>query len=133
MKRDHYVILCVEDNPINMTLMHHVFKKYSQIRLLKAESAELAIEILGEEMPDLIIMDIQLPGMDGYEALDYLKQREDTRHIPVIAVSSYAMESDVARGREAGFAEYITKPIDLKPFLSIVKELMLEVAVTREL
>ncbi|MWV44084.1 response regulator [Paenibacillus sp. HJL G12] len=132
MRRDQYIILCVEDNPINMALMHHIFKKYPQIRLLKADSAEQAIELLGQDRPDLIIMDIQLPGMDGYEALDYLKSREDTRDIPIVAVSSYAMDSDVARGLQAGFAEYITKPINLKFFLERVKELIKQAAVSRE-
>ncbi|WP_136604124.1 response regulator [Paenibacillus dokdonensis] len=126
MRRDHYTILCVEDNPINMALMHHIFKKYPQILLLKADSAEQAFELVEEEKPDLILMDIQLPGMDGYEALNYLKSKKDTRHIPIMAVSSYAMDSDIARGLKAGFAEYITKPIDLKIFLGRVRELILE-------
>lgn len=132
MKRDQYIILVVEDNPINMALMHHIFKKYPQIQLLKAESAEEAIELVGQELPDLIIMDIQLPGMDGYEALDYFKSNKETCHIPVMAVSSYAMESDIARGRQAKFAEYMTKPIDLKAFLGKVHDLIRETAVSVE-
>ncbi|GAB6988431.1 response regulator [Paenibacillus pini] len=120
MEREHYTILCVEDNSMNMTLMHHIFKKIPYVTLWEAVSAEEALDMVYKEQPDIILTDIQLPGMDGYEFLNILKSDHRNCNIPVIAVSSFAMESDIARGHEAGFSEYITKPIKLKSFLLVI-------------
>lgn len=81
--------------------------------ILAARTAEEGIYIALEKRPDLILMDIDLPGMDGYEALIILRGVDSVRHVPVIAVSAYAMQKDISRGLEAGFAAYLTKPVDI--------------------
>lgn len=124
MNSNHYTILCVEDNGINMALMHHIFKKIPYVTLWEAGTGEEAIEIATSNQPDLIIMDIQLPGINGYEALECLRKNEKTSHIPVVAVSSFAMDSDINKGIHAGFEEYITKPFHLKHFIQIIDALL---------
>ncbi|WP_054943484.1 response regulator [Paenibacillus ihuae] len=118
-------VLYVEDNELNMALMHHIFKKnLPSLLLLKAETAEIGLDIAVRRLPDLIILDIGLPGLNGYEALEWLKAREDTRHIPVVAISAFALRSDIERARETGFAAYITKPFQVSAFTDTVKALL---------
>ncbi|MNI23937.1 Polar-differentiation response regulator DivK [compost metagenome] len=122
MSSPSYTILYVEDNELNMALMEHIFKKIPHINLIGAASAEEGIEIAIDWQPDIIFMDIQLPGMNGYEALEELRRREETRHIPVLAVSSFAQKSDIEKGIQAGFADYITKPFQVKAFKSLIEQ-----------
>ncbi|WP_433945684.1 response regulator [Paenibacillus sp. SN-8-1] len=122
MNSPSYTILYVEDNELNMALMGHIFKKIPHTHLIGAASAEEGIEIAIQGQPDLIFMDIQLPGMNGYEALEELRSREETRHIPVLAVSSFAQKSDIEKGIQAGFADYITKPFQLKAFKNLIEQ-----------
>ncbi|AIQ49433.1 hypothetical protein R70723_28785 [Paenibacillus sp. FSL R7-0273] len=118
-------VLYVEDNELNMALMHHVFKKnLPSVLLLKAETAELGLEIAVRQLPDLIILDIGLPGMDGYEAMERLKGNADTRHIPVMAISAFALRSDIEQAMASGFAAYITKPFQVKVFTDTVKKML---------
>ncbi|QSF44516.1 response regulator [Paenibacillus tianjinensis] len=118
-------VLYVEDNELNMALMHHIFKKnLPSLLLLKAETAEIGLDIAVRQLPDLIILDIGLPGLNGYEALEWLKAREDTRHIPVVAISAFALRTDIERARETGFAAYITKPFQVSVFTDTVKTLL---------
>ena len=105
------VILYVEDNPANMKLIEEVFAKDPQIKLLKATNAEDGLELARENTPDIIILDLNLPGMDGYEALAKLRKTENTKHTPAFALSAAAMPRDVERGLLAGFERYLTKPI----------------------
>ena len=90
------------------------------MKILAADTAEKGIELARTRDPDLIVLDINLPGMDGFEALALLQSYVDTRHIPIIALSANAMPSDVKRGLEAGFLQYLTKPIDVKEFLRTI-------------
>ena len=83
-------------------------------------SAESALEAEGAGRFDLVVLDLNLPGMDGFEALTKLKSYVDTKHIPVIALSANAMPHEVKRGLEAGFLQYLTKPIDVKEFLRTI-------------
>lgn len=99
-------ILYVEDNPANLELMELIIGQASDFLMLSAHNAELGIEIARAKQPQVIIMDINLPGMDGFEALTALKQDEKTHHIPVIALSANALPNDIARGKQSGF--YIT-------------------------
>ncbi|USB34056.1 response regulator [Paenibacillus sp. YPG26] len=122
MSSPNFTILYVEDNELNMALMDHIFKKIPHIRLIGAASAEEGIELATYGQPDLIFMDIQLPGMNGYEALEELRSREETRHIPVLAVSSFAQKSDIEKGMQAGFADYITKPFHVKAFMTLIEQ-----------
>ena len=82
--------------------------------------AERGIELARTRDPDLIVLDVNLPGMDGFQALELLRSYPDTRHIPIIALSANAMPSEVKRGLEAGFPQYLTKPIDVKEFLRTI-------------
>jgi CheY-like chemotaxis protein len=113
-------LLHVEDNPANRALVARILERRPHVKILAADSAEKGIELARTRDPDLIVMDINLPGMDGFEALEKLRSYVDTRHIPIIALSANAMPSDVKRGLEAGFLQYLTKPIDVKEFLRTV-------------
>jgi CheY-like chemotaxis protein len=107
-------ILVVEDNWVNRKMCHDLLAE--QFDVLEAESAADAQEQLRVRLPDLILMDIQLPGMDGLAFTRRLKEDPATRHIPVVGVSAHAMDADVRRALEAGCADYITKPIDIDTF-----------------
>lgn len=118
-------VLYVEDNQLNMALVYHIFKRnLPSVLLLKAETAELGLSLAREALPDLIILDIALPGLNGYEALEILQQDEATRHIPVLGTSAFAQVSDIERARQKGFAAYITKPFQVKAFTETVKRLL---------
>lgn len=120
-------VLYIEDNDLNMALMHHVFKRnLPSVMLLKAETAKQGLQLAGEKLPNLIIMDIGLPDLNGYEALESLKLSEDTRNIPVLAISAFAQSSDIERALGAGFAGYITKPFQVKNFTEAVIALLAE-------
>jgi len=109
-------ILLVEDNPVNRRLA--VFLLRSQgYQVREATTAPEAFEILQGERADLILMDIELPGMDGLEATKKLKEQPATADIPVIAVTSYAMKGDREKALAAGCVGYVTKPIDKTSFM----------------
>ncbi len=112
-------ILVVEDNPLNMKLVRTLLRKNS-FRVLEAENAERGLDLAREEKPDLILMDIQLPGMDGLSAVRILKADPVLKKVPVAALTSYAMEGDVEKAREAGCDGYISKPINTRCFLETV-------------
>jgi len=82
----------------------------------------LGLELAAENNPDLILLDINLPGMDGFEVLKLLRQRDVTRNTPVIAISANAMPKDIERGMKAGFDDYITKPINIQTLLTAVDD-----------
>ena len=115
------VVLVVEDNDLNMELITDVLS-LAGFRILTAIYAEKALEIAAESHPDLILMDVQLPGMDGLEATKRLKADPATASIPVVAVTSLAMRGDREKIEEAGCAGYLTKPIDIKTFADEVKK-----------
>jgi len=108
-------VLVVEDNPVNRKLARNVLRSRGY-RVLEADTGEEGIEVARREKPHLILMDLQLPGLDGMEATRRLKADPATREIPVVALSAHAQESDEARAREAGCAGYIAKPIRLSRF-----------------
>jgi CheY-like chemotaxis protein len=83
------------------------------VRLQTVASAELGLDLMRYSPPDLVLMDIHLPGMNGYQALDAIQKDASLRHIPVVALSANAMERDRAHGLAAGFADYLTKPLDI--------------------
>ena len=113
-------ILIIEDNEMNLKLMRDLlqFKGYST---LEAETAEEGIRIAREKYPDLILLDIQLPGMNGIEALKVLRGEPSTIDIPAIAVTASVMTHDHNKLIEAGFDDYQSKPIDIKDFLDRVE------------
>jgi len=117
------VILIVEDNEKNMKLVRDVLQ-VKGYQTLEAGTAEDGIALAQAHSPDLVLMDIQLPGMNGIEALGVLRANPDTAHIPVIAVTASVMQQDRKQITEAGFDAYIGKPINLKEFLQSVRELL---------
>jgi two-component system cell cycle response regulator DivK len=112
-------VLIVEDNPANMTLANFLLESVGHT-VLKATDAEIGVGIAREEQPALILMDIQLPGMDGLTATGILKGDVKTRHIPVIALTALAMKGDEERIRAAGCDGYIAKPLAYKEFLTTI-------------
>ncbi|MGD8177405.1 PAS domain-containing hybrid sensor histidine kinase/response regulator [Marinimicrobium sp. ARAG 43.8] len=117
-------ILYVEDNPSNIRLMQQVVSRYPKLSLEVAEEAFLGIYKARSELPDVIILDINLPGMDGYEALSVLKRDPVTAKIPVIGLSANAMPYDVERGKNAGFFDYLTKPVEINHLVLTLKRLL---------
>ncbi|HEY3255219.1 MAG TPA: response regulator [Polyangiaceae bacterium] len=112
-------ILIVEDNPANMKLAVFILEQ-AGYRVISAVDAELGLTLAREQRPDLIMMDVQLPGMDGLAATELLKQDETTRYIPVIALTALAMKGDEARIRDAGCDAYIAKPMRYQEVLATV-------------
>jgi two-component system cell cycle response regulator DivK len=114
-------ILVVEDNATNMTLSTFLLESAGHT-VVAATSAELGLTLALECRPDLILMDIQLPGMDGLQATALLKGNAATRGIPVIALTALAMKGDEERIRAAGCDGYIAKPLAYKEFLVVIRE-----------
>jgi two-component system cell cycle response regulator DivK len=112
-------VLVIEDNPANMTLTVFLLESRGHA-VLRALDAEAGLSLARDEQPDLILMDIQLPRMDGLAATAELKRAESTRHIPVIALTSLAMKGDEERIRAAGCDGYIAKPLRYKEFMKVI-------------
>jgi two-component system cell cycle response regulator DivK len=121
-------VLVVEDNPANMTLATFLLKS-AGYAVLSATDAEAGLALARTEQPDLVLMDIQLPGMDGLEACAILKRSEATRDIPVIALTALAMKGDEERIRAAGCDGYIAKPLAYREFLATVAARLQKTAV----
>ncbi len=117
-------ILYVEDNPDNLRLMESIIGQFTNIRMLSAYSAEVGLDLAINEKPDLVLMDINLPGMSGIEALKQLQKAVETKHIPVIAITAAAMPGDVEAGMKAGFRTYFTKPINIPKLLRVLEEIL---------
>ncbi len=116
-------VLIVEDNELNMKLFNDLL--YAQgYRTLQTQDGMNALEIARAEMPDLILMDIQLPEVSGLEVTKWLKEEDDLRHIPVIAVTAFAMKGDEEKIRDGGCEDYIAKPISVVDFLATVKRFL---------
>ncbi|MDO9105739.1 MAG: ATP-binding protein [Methylovulum sp.] len=117
-------VLYIEDSLINIKVMKHVFSMLPSIELCVAETAETGLAMVHESLPDLVLMDINLPGMSGLEALKQLKADPQTAAIPVIAVSAAAMANDVEAGLVAGFDAYLTKPFGVSELMTLVRRAM---------
>jgi two-component system, cell cycle response regulator DivK len=118
-------ILIVDDNATNMELSTFILES-ADYTVLAATNAENGLTLARERCPDLILMDIQLPGMDGLQATALLKADEATRDIPVIALTALAMKGDEERILAAGCDGYIAKPLDYKDFLASIKARLAE-------
>jgi len=125
-----HTLLYVEDNPANLKLIEQLIARRADMRLLTAGDATLGIDTARTAHPDVILMDINLPGISGLEALRLLRRDPLTSHIPVIALSANAMPRDVERGLDAGFFRYLTKPVRIPEFLAALGE-ALDVAALR--
>jgi signal transduction histidine kinase/CheY-like chemotaxis protein len=117
-------VLCIEDNPANLRLIEGIFARLDNIRLLSALAPGLGLELARTHRPALILLDINLPDMDGYAVMQCLREHEATRAIPVLAISANAMPKDIERSKAAGFAAYLTKPIDVAELLRTVGALL---------
>jgi two-component system cell cycle response regulator DivK len=117
------LILIIEDNEKNMKLVRDVLR-VKGYQTLEAGNAEDGIELATQRTPDLVLMDIQLPGMNGIDALGVLRGNPATSAIPVVAVTASVMQQDRKQITEAGFDGYIGKPINLKEFLETVRSML---------
>lgn len=116
-------ILVVEDNELNMKLFHDLLEAQGY-KVLQSRDGMEALKIARTEKPDLILMDIQLPEVSGLEVTKWLKEDEDLRSIPVIAVTAFAMKGDEEKIREGGCEAYISKPISVVNFLETVEKFL---------
>jgi signal transduction histidine kinase/CheY-like chemotaxis protein len=110
-------LLYVEDNPANLMLVEQIISDQPHVHMLSARDGRLGIELAHAHLPDVILMDINLPGISGFEALRLLREDPVTARIPVLALSANAMPRDIIKGLEAGFFRYLTKPIKVKEFI----------------
>jgi CheY-like chemotaxis protein len=116
---NHKTILVIEDNSLNMKLVKSLLK-IGNYSVLEASDAETGIQLAKSHKPDLILMDIQLPGIDGLDATRRIKKDPELMKIPVLALTSHAMQGDKEKSIEAGCSGYITKPVDTRNFLSVI-------------
>ena len=127
MDAQRKTVLYIEDNPANLRLVTQMMGRLANVNLRSAHEPYLGIELAKEYLPDLILLDINLPGIDGYEVLKRLQADEVTKNIPVIAISANAMKKDIKKGLNAGCKDYITKPIDVVKLMKTVSELLKDV------
>ena len=117
-------ILVVEDQEDNRQILRDLLGSVDY-EIVEAENGQEALTAVVTHKPDLILMDIRLPVIDGYEATRHIKSDPDLRSIPIIAVTSYALSGDEAKGRQAGFDAYVTKPYSTRQLLAKIRELLL--------
>lgn len=128
----HYTVLYIEDNPANLRLVERILNQITNIKMLSATSGELCVDLAVAHKPDLILLDINLPGIDGYEVFKRLKIYEETKYIPIVAISAHAMPKDIAKGISIGFTDYITKPINVAKFTEKISNILLNTEPTDE-
>ncbi len=119
-----HAVLYIEDNPANLRLVRKIISTHTSLSMLDARTAEQGLDIAKSHHPALILLDINLPGMNGFEALRHLKNDPITCDIPVIAISANAMERDVKKGLAAGFTDYLTKPLDIPKLLALLDTIL---------
>ena len=122
-KKD-FTILYIEDNQANMLLVQDILSEFQDIKLLTAPQAVIGLDLANAYQPNLILLDINLPDIDGFEAFKRLQNMEETHDIPVIAISANAMQKDIDRALAFGFRNYLTKPINISQFKSTVKKFL---------
>jgi PAS domain S-box-containing protein len=119
-----FVVIYIEDNPSNILFMQEMLSDFERVELLTAPTAEIGIALVKSRMPDVVIMDINLPGMSGFEATRLLQEWPETRHIPVVALSAAAMVRDSERIQQAGFYRHLTKPVKVDVLAEVLEELL---------
>jgi PAS domain S-box-containing protein len=117
-------VVYIEDNPANVAFMEQLLAEFEPVELLTAATAEIGIELVRRVRPNVVIMDINLPGMDGFAATRRLREWPETRDIPVIGLSAAAMPRDRKRAEEAGLHRYLTKPVDVDALISALEEVL---------
>jgi PAS domain S-box-containing protein len=124
-ERRHAVVY-VEDNPSNIAFMRELVDDLPSVELLTAPTAEIGLELIRGRRPKVVIMDINLPGMSGFEAARRLREWPETREIPIIGLSAAALARDTTRAREAGFHRYLTKPVKVDELMRVLEQLLEE-------
>ena len=119
-------IVYVEDNPSNIAFMRDLMDELPSVQLLTAPTAEIGLELIRAHNPVVVIMDINLPGMSGFDAVKQLREWPETKHIPVIGLSAAALAKDTARAKEAGFYRYLTKPVKVDELTRTLEELLVK-------
>lgn len=114
-------MLYVEDNPTNLKLMEKIVSHIDGLSMLSTHTAEFGIELARSKQPDVIIFDINLPGMNGFDALQKLQKLNETKNIPVLALSAVATKKDIEKGIKAGFLEYLTKPVQIREVADAIR------------
>ncbi len=117
-------LLYLEDNPANLRLVSQILASRDDIYLLAAQSASLGLELAEAHRPDLILLDLNMPDIDGYEVLRRIRSKPWGSKVPVVALTALAMSSEIEKGRAAGFDDYLTKPLDIERFLSALDRLL---------
>jgi PAS domain S-box-containing protein len=117
-------IVYVEDNPSNVAFMRELMSDLPSVELIVAPTAEIGIELVRSHQPAAVILDINLPGMSGFDAAKQLKSLPETRHIPIIALSAAAMPRDTSRARDVGFYRYLTKPVKIDELLEALEQVI---------
>ncbi|MBX3258277.1 MAG: PAS domain S-box protein [Labilithrix sp.] len=124
LDQERMLMLYVEDNPANVSFMRDLIDTLENIELLAVPTAELGVELARARRPAVVIMDINLPGMSGLDALHALQETPETKDIPVIALTAAASERDRQRGEQAGFYRYLTKPVKVAEFVATIESLL---------
>ena len=119
-----HTIVYVEDNPSNIAFMRDLVGDLPSVELLTAPTAEIGLELIRARQPKVVIMDINLPGISGFEAVKRLREWPETRHIPIIGLSAAALARDTARAKEAGFDRYLTKPVKVDELTEALERLL---------
>lgn len=114
-------VLIVEDNELNLKLFRDLLEAHD-IKTLEVRDGTKAVQIIEENLPDLVLLDIQLPHISGFDISRELKKRDRTKHIPIIAVTAFAMHDDQDKILAAGCEGYMAKPISIGPFVTTVKK-----------
>jgi CheY-like chemotaxis protein len=118
-------LLYVEDNPANLMLVEQIIEGHPLMSMLSAHDGNTGIKLAIELLPDIILMDINLPGIGGTDAMKILRDNATTAHIPIIALSANAMLRDIEKGLEAGFFRYLTKPIKINEFMNALEDALI--------
>jgi CheY-like chemotaxis protein len=118
-------LLYVEDNPANLMLVEQIIEDHPNLRMLSARDGNHGVVLARSCLPNVILMDINLPGISGTQAMKILRQDSSTSHIPVIALSANAMIRDIEKGLESGFFRYLTKPIKINEFLNALDDALI--------
>jgi CheY-like chemotaxis protein len=116
------IVVYVEDNQSDITLMRHILERVRGTRLVAAEDPKLGYDLVCQLRPSLVLLDVNMPELDGYEILRLIRRNPATKSIPVLALTASGMARGVRRGLDAGFDDYLTKPLDIDKFLNVTRE-----------
>ncbi|MEN8170787.1 MAG: ATP-binding protein [Pseudomonadota bacterium] len=122
---NQHTVLYIEDNPANLKLVSQMLAKRQHINLITAHEPKLGLELATAHKPELILLDINMPRMDGYQVLSLLKSDEHLKSIPVVAITVNAMPQDIERGKNAGFSDYLSKPLNVSLFLDVMEKYLI--------